>query len=444
MKLSVTWCVVSEHIVKNMPESSVILYVKHDGGIINMKNKIITATIAAITCLTLTACSTGTAGKMENAGALSYIKNLEDGKYYVRHDKTNKCEEVYWGNATFDQNDISSSPDDARVVWFDENMFKKIPTLYKGDSLIYMTSDEIDEKFTFERFEDFGYSVGLCGLTETESGRYSISTDSDDNNTYPGGDTDDLLELNNDSVIIDTLGGHELRAPAETKSGVKVGSPVTRCNSIIGLTKDMTYKAQVYEGTNLHTYEFKADKRIMGSMEVRETNKYHFESEKLIKIDIPDDFNSGYYLINGAGLLRYVNGNSYDENTDFNVPNPDSENDTSNESANTDTQASSSIANKNNEGNLESDGKEGEEDRTESEFNIDQTGNVRVYASLSNVSDSSQVYGYVIDPDGEVYTMSSAGDCLQITFNALKKGNYTIQIYNLGGGSAEISVNYVD
>ena len=34
-----------------------------------------------------------------------------------------------------------------------------------------------------------------------------------------------------------------------------------------------------------------------------------------------NEFNNGYYMINGQGVFRYVKGTSYTERTDFNIPN---------------------------------------------------------------------------------------------------------------------------
>ena len=48
---------------------------------------------------------------------------------------------------------------------------------------------------------------------------------------------------------------------------------------------------------------------------------YTFLKNKIIRINIPDTFNSGYYCVNGTGLFRYVRGRRYDEFTDFSEPN---------------------------------------------------------------------------------------------------------------------------
>ena len=388
-------------------------------------------------CVTLAGCGTNittTSNVEENPYA--YLEKLEEGKYYVLH-KDQSFQEVYWGAATFEQDETVTSARDERVIWFDENMYKQIPTLYQGESLVYKTSEEIIETFNFERFEDFGYSIGLCGLKETDSGRYAISTDADDNNTFPEGDTDQLLLLENDSVIIDSLGGKPLRAPITTENGVKINSPLTRCNSIMNLQQGVTYKAQIYEGTKLLEYDFKADKRIMASMEVRESNDFVFEQDIIMNIKIPEDFHNGYYMINGAGVFRYVNGKSYSENDDFNIPNENPE-DVSTQPV---SQEASVVYES---GETQTEGDEDIGEALESVFTLTEDGVVQIYVRLVDTEDPGSVTGVIIGPNNERYVMNNAGSSLELVLDAAVIGEYTIQLYGLTTGSAEINVNYIN
>ena len=395
--------------------------------------KIAVGIVACITILAVSGCSSAeTAEKKEDQFA--YLKKLEDGNFYVRH-SDHKCEELLWTNSTFDQNSTASSPNDKRVVWFDESTYNKIPTLYEGDSLIYKTSDVLTETFVYERFEDFGYSVGLCGLSETESGRYSISTDPDKNNTFPDGDTDELLRLKNKTVIIDTIGGTELRAPKKTENGITLGGPLTRAGSISGLEKDKLYTAQIYEGTKLHEYDFTANIRIMASMEVTKDTDFSFESETIINLQIPETFNSGYYMVNGVGLFRYVKGSEFDENTNFNEPNvTDSESDSTSPDSDypSDTIAPS----------LPSyEPAESEVDLTEYSFELSETGFVTVYANITGTSES-EITVVVLSPSGNRYVMSKVGSSFETTFEVSEIGTYTMQFYNLGSASADVNITY--
>lgn len=383
--------------------------------------KIKTFLLILLAAISLCGChNAGTDGTEVN---YDYLKDLEYDTYYVRH-VDNECEAVYFGQATFDYGATTDYAADDRVMWFKED-FENIPTLYAGDSLILCTQSELTEEFIFERFEDFGYSIGINGLTETTSGRYSLSTNPDDCNTYPEGDTDEILLLKNETVIIDTLGGRELRAPMENDYGEDIEeNHVTRCGTIKGLTKDNNYKAEIYEGTLRNEYVFKANVKILGSMEVVETTDYIFESMTIINIKIPEYFNTGYYMINGSGIFRYVNDVEYSENTNFNIPNEvlDDGNNNFSTTTNGDFISTDNIS--------------------VSTFTIETKGEKRVVATISGNINSDEIEGYVVDPEGDRYEMDYKAGKLEVNFEAENSGEYTIEIINLN--NAEVTVKIIE
>lgn len=397
-----------------------------------MKRK--TAKILAITltaCTIFSGCSNNSNKESTEQTDYNYLKDLEKDTYYVHHsDKT--YEKVLWTDATFEQSTTTNNANNNRIVWFTEDTYQKIPTLYSGDSLLFKTSDILNETFYLERFEDFGYSVGLCKLTETQSGRYSIYTDPEKNNTFPGGDTDELLKLGNKTVIIDTLGGVPLRVPTKLPNGISTGSQLSRIGSINGLEKDKTYTAEVYEGTTLYKYDFTANVRIMASMQVVKSTDFSFESETVINIAIPESFNSGYYMINGVGLFRYVKGENYDENTNFNVPNEETTANTGNDSNNFLNEYETSTS-------LDYEPAEIEEDISQTTFELTQTGIINVQASIAGENNNT-ITSVVYSPSGTRYVMSSIGSSYEVTFEATETGIYTIEIYNLGEAQADINV----
>ena len=279
-----------------------------------------------------------------------YNNILEDGQYYVKS-KNGEYSKLYLGETTFEPGKSSTDEDFTKIVWFKED-FDKIPTLYKGDSLISYNSQILEEKFIFERYYDYGYSIGLRNLVLTPSGRYSISTKEEDEESgtpkiiaYPDGDTSEIVNYTNDIVILESLGGIKLRGAKEEDENNEDGfnenndistnensqnpnkedntSPLlNKAGTLSGLQKDAKYKAEIYEGTVRHEHTFTADVRILGKFEYFYSCDYEFESETIMNITIPEDWVSGYYLINGIGMFRYVAGDSYDDNTDFNAPNP--------------------------------------------------------------------------------------------------------------------------
>lgn len=237
--------------------------------------------------------------------------DLEYGYYYIKHGESFYA--PYENRASFEQEDVVSSPDPYRVLWYDED-FENIPTLYEGDSLIFKTNENLDREFVFERFRYIGYTVGICNLTETNSGRFYFSSDPNGGCLCEGSDADRLNTMDSNVIVIDRIGNGDLRSGNVEEGGV-----------IIGLSQDKSYAADLYIGSNLHEENLVADVIAMSSMEVQTTYDYTYLRSKIIEIPIPDSFNSGYYRIGDAGVFRYVKGTSFDESTDFNVENANEE-----------------------------------------------------------------------------------------------------------------------
>ena len=385
----------------------------------------------------------------------SYLKDLEDGNYYVYHvddTGTPTVKQVCFGKANFDQGSTANGFDAKRVMWYKED-YDNIPTLYAGDSLIYYTNSELDEKFKFERFFDYGYTIGLCNLEETDSGRYKISTKVDDSCTYPNGDTDSILRFSNGSVIVDSVAGRSLRAPekdstVDTDKDNKYASiyealqrkdatiSVTPSGTINGLAKNGNYDVEVYEGTNLpQKFTFAADIRAFGSYQTTTSTNYSFDGDKnVITIGIPSYFNSGYYNINGMGMFRYVAaGNSYDDSTDFNVINqdPDDAKDSVSYDSSSDTLNDSKLSN----------------DKSTATFNVSETGQLALqitftlkdgYVDGDGLPDVTAVVTYPSGGKSKEFSQNDEG--LYLSFNADEVGTYTITYYDLNARIPEVSV----
>ena len=291
------------------------------------KRKFIAMTVLAVS-LSLFGCGATEQPNAEN-DPNAYLYSLTDGVFYIRH-SGNECEPLYHGECTFNKGEINTNITPNRIMWFRED-WEKIPTLYKGDSLILYTESDMNEYFVFERFDDIGYSIGMRGFETRASGRLQLSTDIERKLTYPNSDADEINKFKTAYVTIETLGGVILRdyssltQDSDKKDEDNVEEDftrvLTRYGTIRNLVEGETYTAEVYTGTVRHEMQFKADVRILGDYEAIARNNYEFESERIIVIEIPDWIQSGYYMINGQGIFRYVNGTSYDDTTDFSIPN---------------------------------------------------------------------------------------------------------------------------
>lgn len=293
---------------------------------------------------TLTACASSPLKEEKitkiTDGFTDYDKVFEDGMFYVKH-SDGTFEPIYFGAATYEKGEYNAStPDYQRIMWYQDD-FNSIPTLYEGDEILMYSEDTFYEIFTIERYYDYGYSVGICNLEITDSGRFAIKTTSSNNSdvvyTYPNSDASEIEGLNSSSVIIDTLGGVALRDTATsdkvngsstsinttttTTNNAVENSFLTKAGTIGGLVQDSTYVAEVYAGTVKKTLNLKANVRVLGEFETYTITDYDYVASKCIRLNIPEEWNEGFYCINGLGIFRYVKGESYDENTDFNIAN---------------------------------------------------------------------------------------------------------------------------
>ena len=132
--------------------------------------------IVAVMMISMTGCGTRRQQQTETETVDNKIKSidkmseLEENSFYVYKNKDKKYYPVYMKNCSFkvDEKNINTSQNDNRTLYFNDD-WEKVPTLYEGDSLIYYTSENLNETFVIERFEDFGYSVGISNLERLES-----------------------------------------------------------------------------------------------------------------------------------------------------------------------------------------------------------------------------------------------------------------------------------
>ncbi len=382
-------------------------------------------------------------GKLLDSDKKDYTTILEDGTYYIRH-SDGRCDPVYYGEAAFDKDDQTSSANDNRVMWFRSD-YDKIPTFYTGDELILYSTSILPTLFYFERFEDFGFSVGLRKIDFDDNGRLIFPTDEDAESTYPNSETDVLLDSTNTKIIIDSVG--------TIRTTENSGATVTRVGSLVipenFLGQDISVIA--YDGTIRHEYEFPVNVKILGSMDVRKSRLYDFDEGNIIVINVPSEFNTGYYCVNGNGMFRYVKGNSYDDSkTDFNVPNIYDDNAESEKTTikEMDKYTGSDMS----EEPLSSDPYAGmkavekaDADTPKVTFTVTNTGGVSVNVTFTNpdgtpAENVEMVDAYIVSPINHAkYLMSNNGNSVYRDFEATEKGEYEIKFSGLNGLVPKVS-----
>lgn len=312
-----------------------------------MKKKILAVILCAAAALSLFTGCGGKNDKKKEIKVHALKSELDDGNFYIRH-----------SDGTFDS--VIPTEEKDSVVWFRDD-FNDIPHLVlgQGDTLVYYSTKDLGNGYTFQRYYDTGYSVGIRGLTVTKSGRYSIKVD--DTSTYPKSDADELLNTDTKTVVIDAVGDKQLRykegyVPDSTSTATTTddetaadegdtnskgdgvsSAMVTKYGTIKNLEYNKLYTLYTYAGSIRKTVNLTSDVRILGdSGDKYKSQSYTYDKKDadLIEVGIPNWFNSGYYTVSTSagkstakGIFCFVNGNSYDENTVFNNPNikPDDE-----------------------------------------------------------------------------------------------------------------------
>lgn len=285
---------------------------------------IMLCTALALTTLTGCGSSNKKNDKTASGEVVSSKDDLQDFHYYIKKSNGTYVE-TYFGKATFSETEPAadasgvSSPDSTRVMWFKDDL-SKIPVLNAnlGDELVMKSSEQLSESFNWERFQDVGYTVGICQLTETPSHRFSVPTNSDSLTIYPDGDFSSIQDSTNDTINVDSIGEgqNELKLRSQDAQG-KLTNMLSLYGTLKNLKAGSTYKFNIYDGTKKKEIEAKADIRVLGSYETASSTDFEY-TNGMISIDIPEFFKTGYYLVNGVGLFRYIaKGDS--ENTSNNT-----------------------------------------------------------------------------------------------------------------------------
>lgn len=341
---------------------------------------------------------------------LKSVSDIENNSFYV--EKSNgEYHRAYIGKSTFERG-VKSSRNP--VAWFGKD-YGRIPTMNKGERIVFRSSEEFSPKFDIYRFEDLGYTIGICGLKKTDTGRYSFSTYSKDRNIAEDSSAGVLYKLGEHVATIDMIGGIELRSGNISKAG-----------TVIGLEKGKTYQTDIYIGTDVMPYSLIADIRALSLMEEHEITDFKYEKNHVVSIEFPSWFESGYYYVGDFGFVKYIaSDKEFSENIDMNIPND----------------PAMKKRGENNKETAEQDPREitGDYKRTAS-FRIDNDENVKIvltYTSSSVDADppTAKVYG-----EYGIYTLNPSGDTELSGEFFLPSGDYTMEISGLYGRSYEYKV----
>ena len=358
--------------------------------------------LSAILAFGLTGC--GNKSSENKIGVITFddIDKLADGGYYVRHGDV--YYQPYFGQTSFTPDRTVTAKDDKRVAWYGED-YANIPTMNKGDTIVYHSTQPFTEGITIERFEDLGYTVGICQMKGTSSGRYSFATDSRKFNVDIKSDAGTLCQNGETTATFEKIGGVHLRA-----------GNISRAGTVVGLSKDKTYDCDIYIGTDLHEYKIKADVKALCSMEVFEIKDYNFDRSKTITFKFPKNLQSGYYNVGGFGIVRYINSakGEFSESMDMNIPN-----DIENLYADADNPSIDDL-------------EDYTEDIKEETFTLNEDADVTVSVIYQDSKDYTDAPIVKVVSSEAAYTLSKGKDNELTSSLSLKSGTYTIKLIGLG------------
>lgn len=262
--------------------------------------------------------------------AVKSVNELKNNSYYVWHDEsvksinhdleTDSDKEVFFlcpsGSKNWNKDSFIK-----HIIWFTSDNDVFIPTIYPGDKLLYICRDKIPyEGIKWERFADYGYSIGVANLEGDMSSHYYIISDGDSfkGYVYKDSDANDLNQFATvGNLFLDKVGGIPVRENVISEGG-----------TILKLNKDQEYICEWYTGTYYQDFKMKANIHVFSYIEEFTTYDYDFLHSNVIEITIPEWFKTGYYYIANVGMLRYLspedanlyNNEPYDKNIDWNDP----------------------------------------------------------------------------------------------------------------------------
>ena len=372
-------------------------------------------------CLCMTVCMNGCSSLFSDGNEadnnVTIAKNedaITDNSFYVKK-ADGTYHRLYPGEFTFDTRSAPSSPNPERICWYGDD-YGKIPTMNKGEELVYRSSIEFSPPFWVERFEDEGYTIGISGLTPTDGGRYAFSTNSNDH---------DLCRISEANLLYQAIGeGHtatiEMIGGAQLRSG-----NISRAGTIVGLEKGRKYKTDIYVGTEIIPSTISADVRAFSSMEIFNIADYDYTGGNVITMRFPKTLESGYYMVYGFGMVRYINSEAeFTEDMDMNIPNGR----VTLENPSADLEEDSEEASQQTEASIPA-------NEASERFSLEEAARVRITLkvgkSLSGkdiAPPAAKVYG-----DYGVYTLNDDGSGTLTGTYDLPEGSYRLSITGLFG-----------
>lgn len=294
--------------------------------------RVVSFILCIASVLALTGCSFATLSSERVKGDGEMVRSVEKLKteklYVCKNTGNSKKEKIktitkdnqkFYQARLYDYNFAGKELDEANIynrnIWVFAEDKETIPVVTSKDSLLYISKTNVPREVVFERFYVSEPSVGVCNLSDDGGGHYFITyidMDADDykysiHSTSDAGQLEELAGA--ERVYVDKVGGVSV-----TKDNVDEGGVIT------GLKQNESYVMELYTGTFYQDFKVVADTINFRSMERFVSNDFTFLHSNCIEIGFPDYLKSGYYMVNGLGLICYLADGDSLEAVDFNDP----------------------------------------------------------------------------------------------------------------------------
>ena len=252
------------------------------------------------------------------SGDPELLSKLVNNSYYVYHDEYFYPLASDWRNYEGIELGMQPSPMERRAV-FDTSSIVNIPTLFDGDKLFYYSTTGVYDYTILERFKDLGWSIGITKFQETVTGRIYFEPGQD----LMSGVESGVILTSEIAPIYDFVANEEKQSDGLFRLDKIGGVPISKKNIedgiLIGLEKGKQYDTEIYSGTEFLYFSLSASVNYLESFETYAISEFTpMQQNSLFEITIPEYLLTGYYDVSGAGFLRLVRGDHYNEQTDYN------------------------------------------------------------------------------------------------------------------------------
>ncbi len=328
------------------------------------------------------------------------------------------------------------------TVWVDSNSDAEIPTLTSKDKLVFYSPSYVPDEYEFFRLYDNGYTFGITSLLEDNSGHYYIDYSASKDNAYKqhineDSDAGDLYGLKVGRLYWDTIGKTKITSKYVSEDGIIKSD---------ALKKDKVYTCVFYIGSLYQEYNLTANQHTFTAFGKEDFTCYGYDylHSNCVSIDIPDWLCSGYYIVNGMGMFRYVddsdiasyNGEPYDENINWNEPLVTYDEhgrvafDPSVQSVNEEVDDGTTVEQADEASTIDS-------SEWTHELPVDEKFTANI--NISNIVNTEPAVLTVTAPDGETNEYTEENGTITVEIYEPKSGSYSFKIEKLGGRTFEVT-----